>query len=362
MEEVSEWIDIQWFAAEDEGRTEEPTEYRLEKARKEGRVAKSQELSSALAMLFSITALWITSSFIFRSLVTVTRFFFSRVNADISKATLNSYMFNFMLIVAPIAVFSMLGAILSNLIQNRGMIFSLKPIEVKFSKIVPHFGDYFRRILFSPQGAFNVAKSLLKVTAVLFIIFILIRSNLPILLYAIRHKGVYKGISIIARIAGNLLLCSSLILLVISIPDYFVNRREFMESMKMTKSDVKQEYKELEGDPLVKQRLMAEARRILSQNIPKAVKEADVVITNPTHFAVAMKYDFTRAMLPEITAKGEDSTALFIKRLAKENNVPIVENRPLARALYAESEVGDLIPEKYIQIVATVYAKILSMK
>lgn len=359
---MDEYIDIQWFGAEDEGRSEEPTEYRLEKARKEGRVAKSQEFSSALAMLFAMCALWLTSSFIFRSLVKTVRFFFSHVNGDISKSMLGYYVLKFMLMVSPVALFAIAGAVIANLTQNRGMIFSLKPIEVKFSKIVPHFADYFRRILFSRQGAFNVVKSLLKVLAVLLVIFTLIRANLPILLYTIRHKGVYNSLSIISRIAGSLLFISAIILLVISIPDYFVNRMEFMESMKMTKSDVKQEYKELEGDPVVKSRLMAEARRILSQNIPKAVKEADVVITNPTHYAVAMKYDFTRAMLPEITAKGEDATALFIKRLAKENNVPIVENRPLARALYAESEVGDLIPEKYIQIVATVYAKILSMK
>ena len=106
---------------------------------------------------------------------------------------------------------------------------------------------------------------------------------------------------------------------------------------------------------------MAEARRLLQQNMPKAVREADVVITNPTHFAVSMKYDRAVDDSPKVTAKGQDETALLMRRIAAENNVPIVENRPLARSLYAETEVGDIIPDKYLAVLANIYAEIMKI-
>ena len=127
----------------------------------------------------------------------------------------------------------------------------------------------------------------------------------------------------------------------------------------MTKYEVKQEYKEMEGDPEVKSRLRQRQREILMQNMPKAVREADVVITNPTHFAVSMKYDRNVSDAPQIIAKGEDEIALQMRRIAKENDVPIVENRPLARGLYTDTEVGDIIPDRYMAVLAQVYAEIL---
>ena len=124
----------------------------------------------------------------------------------------------------------------------------------------------------------------------------------------------------------------------------------------MTKQEVKQEYKELEGDPEVKGRLQQMQRQLLAQNIPKAVAEADVVITNPTHFAVVLKYDEEKNEAPVVTAKGEDQTALYIKQLARDNNIPIREDRPLARGLYTDVQIGAIIPSGYIGIIAEVYS------
>jgi flagellar biosynthetic protein FlhB len=130
--------------------------------------------------------------------------------------------------------------------------------------------------------------------------------------------------------------------------------------MKMTKQEVKEEFKELEGDPEVKGRLQQAQRQLLMQNMPKAVAESDVVITNPTHYAVALKYDREVADSPTVTAKGEDNLAFRIREIAKENNIPIVENRPVARGLYTETEVGDIIPESYYRLVAVIYSQILN--
>ena len=128
--------------------------------------------------------------------------------------------------------------------------------------------------------------------------------------------------------------------------------------MKMTKQEVKEEYKEMEGDPEVKSKLTQMQRQMLQQNIPKAVAESDVVITNPTHFAVALKYDSTQSEAPVVNAKGEDEVALRIRRIANENQIPVVENRPVARELYTNLEVGDIIPEKYFKVITLIYAQL----
>jgi flagellar biosynthetic protein FlhB len=136
-----------------------------------------------------------------------------------------------------------------------------------------------------------------------------------------------------------------------------------MEEMKMTKQEVKEEYKEMEGDPEVKSKLQQMQRQLLSQNVRKAVAESDVVIANPTHFAVALKYDSsTSDSAPIMNAKGEDNQALLIRRIAEENSVPVVENRPVARELYTNVEVGDIIPEVYFTVLAEIYSHLEKFK
>ena len=130
----------------------------------------------------------------------------------------------------------------------------------------------------------------------------------------------------------------------------------------MTKQEVKEEYKEMEGDPLVKSRLRQQMRNLLYQNLPKVVSESDVVITNPTHYAVAIKYDMATMQSPVVNAKGADDLAMRIKTLAKENNVEIVENKLLARELYTKVEIGDIIPEEYLQSLAIILVKVYKMK
>jgi flagellar biosynthetic protein FlhB len=134
-------------------------------------------------------------------------------------------------------------------------------------------------------------------------------------------------------------------------------RWQYKESLKMSKQEVKEERKMYEGDPLVKSRLRQRMRELLNRNIAITVPRADVVIANPTHFAVALEYKFGMDA-PMVSAKGEDELALRIRRIAEENEVPVVENKPLARALYADTEVGDVIPEKYYQAVVTVLASV----
>ena len=188
--------------------------------------------------------------------------------------------------------------------------------------------------------------------------FLFIKKDVFILCQIIKSGQIFEALKQIAMMAAQILIVVAVIFLIISIPDYFIQKKDFMEEMKMTKQEVKEEYKEMEGDPEVKSKLTQMQRQMLQQNIPKAVAESDVVITNPTHFAVALKYDSTQTEAPIVNAKGEDEVALRIRRIANENQIPVVENRPVARELYTNLEVGDIIPEKYFKVITLIYAQL----
>lgn len=351
------------MAAEDEGRTEEPSEYKLEKARKEGRVAKSQEISASLVLLFSVLLLVFLAKFIFSQCLEIYKFYFTRcASPDLSdKGLYTAFISFFLKIVLPVTCVGILAGIVGNLIQTKGLIFSWKPIQPKFNNILPHFGEYFKKTLFSAKGLFNIAKSFAKVILIIVIGYVCIKKDVFVIIQIIDNGQILEAVAKIGKMAAKLLIIISVLFLIISIPDFFIQKHEFKESMKMTKQEVKEEYKELEGDPEVKSRLKQMQQNLLKMNIPKAVKEADVVIANPTHYAVSLKYEQTDDYsAPQITSKGEDSTALYIRRLAEENNVPVVENRPVARELYTNLEVGDIIPEKYYRVISEIYSQIMN--
>ena len=348
------------MAAEDEGRTEEPSEHKLEQARKEGRVAKSQEISSALILLLTITVLLFMGKWMLSNCINILTYFFTRThNPDLSDANyFSTFLINFLQMLAPVAGIAVVAGITANIIQNKGFIFSTKPIEPNFNKIVPKFGEYFRKTIFSGKGLFNIAKSILKVIIIIIIGYLTIRKNIFVIIEIVSNGQILPAIGKIASTAAQIVIIVAVLFLALSIPDFFVQRHEFRESMKMTKQEVKQEYKELEGDPEVKGRLQQMQRQLLAQNIPKAVKEADVVITNPTHYAVVLKYEENTDEAPKVTAKGENQTALYIKQLARENDIPIQEDRPLARGLYTDVQIGAIIPGIYWKAIALVYSHI----
>jgi len=356
------WIDLQWFAAEDEGRTEDPTEYKLRKAREEGRVAKSQELNGALVLLIPALVLVALAPGMMNTCTEMIRFFLLRsTTTEINDPVLaQAFLRYFIKLVLPIAASAVLAGLASNLVQNGGFIFSVKPIAINMGKISPNFPKYFKRVLFSSEGLFNLAKSLMKVGVIAFVAYLTIRGEVPRLV-SMLSTSLWQAIVFVASLAARILLVSAIIFIAISVPDYVFQRRQFIESLKMTRQEIKEEYKQMEGDPLVKSRLRQRMRELLSQNMMVNVPKADVVITNPTHFAVAMQWDRSTMRAPMLTAKGADLQAQRIKQLARENDVPIVENKPLARALYAEVEIGDMIPDEYYQALAVILAKVYAL-
>jgi len=357
-------IHLQWFAsAEDEGRTEAPSDLKLRKAREEGRVPKSQELTGGLVLLLPVLTLVLLAPWLLQGFVQIIRYYMERcTTANITDGELMvEFLYSMVRMVLPIAATAIVAGVVANVIQNKGFIFTTKTIEPKISKILPKFGEYFKKTLFSFEGAFNVVKSIVKVAVIFIAAYLLIRSDVPHLL-TLMNTNFWDGIVFISEMTAKLLIITSVIFIIIAIPDYIVQRKQFMESMKMTKQEVKQEYKETEGDPLVKSKLRQYMHEMLRRNIPAAVAKSDVVITNPTHYAVAIQYDSATMAGPMVTAKGVDSLARRIREIAAENKVPLVENRPLARALYAEVEIGEMVPENYYQALAVILANVYNAK
>jgi flagellar biosynthetic protein FlhB len=262
----------------------------------------------------------------------------------------------FVKLTLPIAAVAVVAGIFSNVLQV-GFLFTSKPITPDFSKIVPRFGQYFKRTLFSVEGLFNFGKSLVKVGIIGVVAFLMIQGQFD-KLRRLFEGPFWPSVTFIFSLAMRLVIVVAVSLLAMSVPDYIFQRRQYMEGLKMSKEEVKEERKMQEGDPLVKNRLRERMRELQSRNMVANVPKADVVITNPTHFAIALEWDRERMAAPTVTAKGVDEVAQRIKRIALESGVPLVENRPLARALYSEVEIGDAIPEKYYQAIAAVLAHV----
>lgn len=352
------YVDLQWFAAEDEGRTEEPTEEKIRKERYEkGHVVKSQELVSAIGLLLPALTIFFLAPYMLRTFVEMLRFFITRsFELDIKDRLIFVLFINyFAKLILPVFGIAFAAALFSNIVQA-GFLFTLKPLAFNFSKIIPNFAQYFSKTLFSANGVFNFVKSLVKVIIIAITAYFIIRSDIKKItnLETVNFMMSFTEISLLAI---RLLIISALLLLVLSIPDYMFQRWQYREHLKMTRYEAKLEQKDYEGDPHIKQRLRARMRELLRQNIAVNVPKADVVITNPTHFAIALEYNVS-LYGPRVLAKGEDELALRIKRIAKDNDVPIVENKPLARTLYSEVDVGEIVPAQYWGVIIEILRRV----
>ncbi len=361
-DEFNRLIGLQWFAAEDEGRTEDPTEYKIRKAREEGRVAKSNDLNAALVVLIPVIVLIILAPYIFKSLMELISFFFERCTTEslFNGAWFSAFIIYLLKTVLPIAMAAMISGVLGNIIQNRGFLFSTKPISPNFQRITPNFARFFKRAFFSVEGLFNLAKSLFKVLVIGVIGFLIIRANISTMISTLQ-AGFADSVFFIAKTAAKILAFASAALTAMSIPDYIFQRKQFMDSLKMSRTEILDEYKELEGDQAVKAQINRRMQEILQKSGIKNVPDADVVITNPTHFAVALKWKKNEMPAPMVIAKGADATAQNIKRIAREHDIPLMENVPLARALYKNVDLGQIVPIEYHKSLAIIFSKLYTM-
>ncbi|MDX9800189.1 MAG: flagellar biosynthesis protein FlhB [Spirochaetia bacterium] len=356
------FIHLQWFAPEDEGRTEDPTEHKLRKAREDGKVAKSSEFAPAVVLVFTVTALAFLSKYMLDNLIDMMKYFFTiSSSADITSNSriLPAFFSYFFKMFLPVAVIAFIAALAGNLIQV-GFLFSTKPITPDFNRIAPDFVRYFKRAVFSMEAVFNFAKTIFKILVIVVVVVLNLKLESDKLLN-LSGQTVLFSMGYIAKISFRLLIEASFALIVLSLPDYMFQRKQHRESLKMSKQEIKEEMKQLEGDPKIKNMLMERMRELMSQNISKNVPLSDVIVTNPTHYSIAIMYDRYTMNAPSVSAKGKDEIALRIREIAKNSAVPIMENKPLARALYSEVEVGQEIPVKYWETVSIILSEVYKL-
>ncbi len=355
-------FDLQLFASpEDEGRTEEPTEKRIRDAREKGQVAKSQELGQTLVVISSIMIIFAFGGWILESLAEITKYFlssFSTYRVTERRVITDFYfiLYESGKVVLPVFAISVFAAVAGNLMQV-GFMFTTHPLKVNWSKLKFDPATIMKKVLFSKQVGMNLVKSLFKVGAIGFVAYLVIMGDIDDILKT-PDLSIGAALHIILMSGFKIIVWTSVLLLIMSVPDYFFQKKELMESLKMTKQQLKEEYKESQGDPHVRARLREMQRNIVMKNMIREVPKADVVVTNPTHYAVALKYDSSTMEAPTVIAKGVDSMALRIRQTANENGVVMIENRPLAQRLYKDVEVGDIIPVELFQAVTLVYAEL----
>lgn len=359
-------FDLQRFASpEDEGRTEDPSESKKRKAREEGNIPISQELIGIvvfLAIFFGIVFFWRFYYHYFLHLVTFYLNGIDTINFSINN--IQSMVVNLMgttlLLLSPVFGIGFIAAIAISLAQTK-FLFTTKKITPDFKRVFGNIFSNLQKMFWSKQSLFNLGKSLVKVIVIFGIVFVLGMEELGTIVSYI-HMPSNTAVSSIASLIVKFVLISGIVLLALSIYDYIFQYREYIDSLKMTKQEVKEEFKEQEGNPEIKQKIRQIESKMGTRRMMKAVPTADVIITNPTHYAVAIKYDRSYMNAPIVVAKGVDRTALKIREIAQEHHIPIHENKPLARGLYASAEIGDEIPYEFYRTVADVLSLIYTKK
>ncbi len=359
------WLPV-LFAAEDEGRTEEPTERKRQKEREKGRVPKSPDIPSSLVTVGGLVVLFVLGTWMLGGIADIMRRFlggFTQMPA-LGHAELIQLFISLSrdvgILVAPVFLIAMIMAIGGNLVQV-GFLFTLKPLQPDFSRIKLDFPSMMRKVFFSRQIAVNLIKTLLKVGFLAWISYFIITGDLDNLL-KLGSMSVPDAVRTLSFTAFKLSLILAIVMFLLALPDYYYQRFEFTESIKMTREEVRQETKETEGDPLIRQRRRQRAYEMYRRNMMGEVKQSDVVITNPTHYAIALRYDPDLEEAPRVIAKGEDHLALIIRNLAKRNEIPIIENKPLARELYDTVPEGELVPEQFYRVLIDIFLNIEGMR
>ncbi len=346
----------------DEDRTEPATPKRRQEAREEGRVAKSVELNTAFLLLVSVIFFFFTASNLGEKLKETFEYFIElsgQYHLSLNSIghlfkSVNTAIFS---ILFPFFIVISIAAFLINVVQV-GFMITPKVLEIKFDKINPVNG---LKNLFSLKSFGELVKSFLKAIVMTYVLWIFIKHNIPKWQNLTQQS---ENVVFLVLLKDTFLIVIYILIFIIfmAILDYLFQRYTFEKSIRMTKQEVKDEYKQMEGDPKVKQKIRSMQMEIARRRMMEEVKKADVVITNPTHYAVALRYDATKMNAPKVVAKGINLIAQKIKEIAKENDVPIVEKPELAQELYKKVPLDREIPEELYKAVAEILAYVYRLK
>ena len=353
-------FDLQLFADDGGEKTEEPTAKKKSDARNKGQVAKSQELNAAFILFVGFWTMKILGTYTYGEIAAYAAYIFGNLNTTVDTETVMRLFLGIIIVLLktafPIMVAIMIIGLAINIVQV-GWNFMTEPLGFDLGKLNPING--FGRII-SKRSLVELLKSLFKILIIGLFLYENLKDEIlqmPKLLYLDLNVSMTKIADIIFMMAFK--ICA--IFFVLAILDYMYQKWEHNEQLKMTKQEVKEEFKQTEGDPQIKGKIRQKQREMAMSRMMQEVPKADVIVTNPTHFAVALRYsDGMRA--PEVIAKGQDLVALKIKEVALATGVVIVENKPLARALYAAVEIGGTVPPELYKAVAEVLAYVYHLK
>ncbi len=363
-------LNLQFFAKEGPGgeKTEPATEKRLNEAREEGKVVKSRELGFAVELIALFLVLKLAMSFVSGMLLNLFELFYNRIpdfavnksgfSVRDSSIVANAAMYRILLICLPFFIAGVVVAVAINIIQLKGIKVTLKPLKPKLDKFNPVNGV---KRMFSKDSLFELLKSILKIAIIALVAYSVLRNEAD-QLFALYDIELEQAIILIGNIIINMGLRIAFVYLIIGLVDFIYQKRKFNEDMKMTKQEVKEEMKNAEGSPEVKGQQKRRMREASQRRMMAQLPTADVIITNPTHISVALKYDNTVAKAPIVIAKGEDYLALKIREMAQQYNIEMVEDRPLARMLYATVDIGNEIPPELYKTVAEILAVVYKAK
>jgi len=346
----------------DQERTEAPSPQRLEKAREEGQVPQSRELATFVVLMTGGAALWVMARGLGQSMSQIVRGGL-QFNPAIARdsayvmAQLSDQFLDAALALAPFLALVLIAALASPMLL-RGWLFSTKAFMPDFNRLNPLSGI---KRMFSTQGLVELVKSLAKVGLLGVVAVWLIWSNLDAI-FSLSLEEPSSAIQHMGDLIGKVFLLASGAMIFIVVLDLPYQLWSFYNKLKMTKEQLRQEAKESEGDPHIKARIRAQQREAARRRMMSEVPTADVVVTNPTHYAVALKYTEGKMGAPRVVAKGADAVAARIREVAAENRVPLLEAPPLARALFRHTELGDEIPATLYAAVAEVLAYVFQLR
>ncbi|KDR95179.1 flagellar biosynthetic protein FlhB [Peptoclostridium litorale DSM 5388] len=349
-------IDLQLFAGE---KTEKATPKKRQDARRKGQVFQSREINSAATLMVSMVFIKVLGKYIFRfmyePLIFFERYFYEDIDLQLGYRL---FIFGIMFLLKGsfiIAMANFMVAFISSWAQV-GNLFTTETLRPKFDRLNPIEG--FKR-LFSMRSIFEFLKSFLKLLILSTISYNYMKAHIKEFMKAAElEKFQFSYILFSSAVNMGIMLAS--VLLVLSIFDYLFQWYQHDKQLKMSKQEIKEEYKQMEGSPEIKSKIKEKQRQSAMKRMMQDVAKADVIITNPTHYAVGLKYDDGVSDAPYVIVKGKNMVALKIREKAREHNIEIVENKPLARKLYAVLEIGDSIPAEFYEIVAEILAHVYS--
>lgn len=352
-------LDLQYFAGE---KTEKATPKKREDERKKGKVAKSQDVNTAILLLLSFMTLAVFGTSMKNGMTSLYRYTFTEyIHWDLTTETImlifSEVMIEIAKVLAPVMLVAIIAGVAANLLQI-GFLFTTEPLKFDLKKIDPIQGA---KRIFSIRALVELLKSLFKILLIGAITFTIIWMSKDEMLM-LSQKNINGALAFFGQTTITMGIAATIALLFLAVFDYAYQKYDYEKNLKMSKQDIKDEHKNVEGDPLIKSKLREKQRQVAMQRMMSDVPTADVIITNPTHYSIAIKYDEDEASAPYVVAKGVDQVALKIREIAKAHNITIVENRPLARGLHDMVELGNVIPEQFYQAVAEVLAYVYQLE